>query len=91
MKDLKEYYGEYVKLYSDSGMYISMYFDKDGSVHIKSEVYDISERHTKLEKEEAIKLFNLITVEEFKEKYNHSYLYEEFFDENGIEYSVCTI
>ena len=91
MKDLKEYYGKYVKLYSDSGMYISMYYDKDGSVHITSEVYDISERHTKLEKEEAIKLFNLITVEEFKEKYNHSYLYEEFFDENGIKYSVCTI
>ena len=91
MKDLKEYYGKYVNLYSDPGMYISMYFYKDGSVDITSEVYDVSERHTKLEKEEVIKLFNLITVEEFKEKYNCCYLYEAFFNENGIEYSVCTI
>ena len=91
MKDLKEYYRKYVELYSDTNMYISMYFYEDGSVDITSKVYDVSERHTKLEKEEVIKLFDLISLEEFVEKYNHSYLYEPFFDENGIEYSVCTI
>lgn len=92
MKDLKEYLGKSFAMYNERYLHLNMYIREDGLVHILSEAYGDeydSELNISITKEETIKLFSNISVEEFVEYCNDTYDVEKILNKFNIDYSTC--